>query len=65
MDFRRSGEGQINENNNGQRRPYTGLREIWICNGKGEAIFVEDHNMANSDMFGIWINHLILLGGGT
>lgn len=45
MDFRRSGEGQINENSNDQQRPYTGIREIWIHNGKGEAVFVKDHKM--------------------
>ena len=38
MDFRRSNEGQINENSDGQQTPYTGIREIWIHNGKGEDI---------------------------
>ena len=45
MDFRRSDEGQINENSNGQQRPYIDIREMWLGNGKGEAIFIEDHNM--------------------
>lgn len=45
MSFRRSDEGQINVDWNGQYRPQTDARKIWISNGEGEAIFVGDHNM--------------------
>lgn len=44
IDFRKSDEGQMNENCNGQQRLSTDRRAVLIGRGKEEAIFVEDHN---------------------